>query len=140
MNKKILTILLLLIAVSTIAIVSAADTQTVGGVEFNIPEGYTYDKESVDVFLQSFEDDSALNDAGVFKNSDDEILVIIVYNDTPETDFPDDYKLENKTINNKTGTFATASSRINVGFLYQDGDKYIAIQAMDEDTIKATIK
>jgi hypothetical protein len=140
MNKKILTLLLLLIAVSTIAIVSAADTQTVGGVEFNVPEGYTYDQESVDYFLASFEGDTKLLDAGIFKNDADELLVILVYDDVAETDFPDDYKMENKTINNKTGTFFSAPSRINVGFTYEDGDKFIAIQAMDEDTVKATIK
>lgn len=140
MNKKILTLLLLLIAVSTIAIVSAADTQTVGGIEFNIPKGYSYDQESVDIFMASFEDDTNLVDAGVFKNDADDLLVILVYDDVAETDFPDDYKMENKTINNKTGTFFSAPSRINIGFTYEDGDKFVAIQAMNEDILKETIK
>ena len=139
MNKKILTLLLLLIALSTIAIVSAQDTQTIGDIEFNVPEGYTYDKESVDIFLASFEDDTDLVDAGVFKNDAEEILVILVYDDVSETDFPDDYQMENKTINNKTGTYFSAPSRINVGFTYEDGDKFIAIQAMNEDILKETI-
>lgn len=140
MNRKILTLFLLLIALSTIAIVSAADTQKIGDVEFNVPEGYTYDADSVNVFLQAFEDEP-LGDVGVFKNNDDEILAIMVYNETPqEQDYPDDYKFKNKTINNKTGTLGSASSRINIVFMYNEGDKYVLIQAMNEDVLKETIK
>ena len=60
MNKKILTLLLLLIAISTISIVSATDTQKIGDLEFNVPDGYTYDADSVDVFLKAFDDESDL--------------------------------------------------------------------------------
>lgn len=140
MNRKILTILLLLIALSTIAIVSATDTQKIGDVEFNVPDGYTYDADSVNVFLQAFEDEP-LGDVGVFKNNDDEILAIMVYNETPQSqDYPDDYKFENKTINNKTGTLGSAPSRINIAFMYNEGDKYILIQAMNEEVLKEVIK
>ncbi len=140
MNRKILTVLLLLIAISTIATVNAADTQKIGDVEFNVPEGYTYDADSVNVFLQAFEDEP-LGDVGVFKNNDDEILAIMVYNETPEDyDYPDDYKFENKTINDKDGTLGSAPSRINVVFMYNEGGKYVLIQAMNEDIIKETIK
>ena len=55
MNKKLLAILLLLIAVSTIAVVSAADTQKISGVEFNVPDGYTSDADAGNTFLQSLE-------------------------------------------------------------------------------------
>ncbi len=140
MNKKILMLLVLLVAVSTIAAVSAADTKTIGGVEFNVPEGYAYDEDSVNIFLQAFEDEP-LGDVGVFANEDDEILAIMVYNETPDaSDYPDDYKFENKTINNKNGTLGSAPSRINVVFMYDDADKYVLIQAMNEDVIKQTIK
>ncbi len=140
MNKKILTVLLLLIAVSTIAVVSAVETQKVGDLEFNVPEGYTYDAQSVDYFLKAFEDEP-LGDVGVFKNNDDEILAVMVYNETPqEMDYPDDYKFENKTINNKNGTLGTAPSRINLVFMYNEGDKYVLIQAMNEDIIKDVVK
>lgn len=46
MNKKVLTLFLLVIALSTISIVSAADTQKIGGVEFNVPEEYTFDADA----------------------------------------------------------------------------------------------
>ena len=140
MNKKVLTLLLLLIALSTIAVVSAADTQKIGGVEFNIPEGYTYDADAGDSFLNSLEN-GKVSDVGVFKNSNGDTVFIMIYNETPETsDFPDDYKFENKTINNKNGTFMSADSRINVAFEYQDGDKFIVIQANDEATLEEVIK
>ena len=140
MNKKILTILLLLIAVSTIAVVSAVDTQKISGVEFNVPEGYTFDADAGNSFLQSLEN-GKVSDVGVFKNSDGDTVFIMIYNETPEnSDFPDDYKFENKTISGKNGTFMSAPSRINVAFQYQDGDKYIVIQAMDEKVIEELLK
>lgn len=140
MNKKVLTILLLLIAVSTIAVVSAADTQKISGVEFNVPEGYTFDADAGNSFLQSLEN-GKVSDVGVFKNSDGDTVFIMIYDETPETsDFPDDYKFENKTIAGKNGTFMSAPSRINVAFQYQEGDKYIVIQAMDEKVIEELLK
>lgn len=141
MNRKILTLLVLLIAISTISIVSAADTQTIGGMEFNVPEGYVYDADSADAFLSAFSDESEIEDAGVFKNSNDDLLAILIYGKEPEeTDFPSDYKIESKTINGKNGTFFSAPSKINVGFTYNDGDKFVVIQAMNEDIVKQTIK
>ena len=71
MNKKILSILIVLITISTISIVSAADTQTIGDVEFNIPEGYVYDADSVNLFLQAFDDEKEIDDVGVFKKNRD---------------------------------------------------------------------
>ena len=127
-------------AVSTIAIVSAADTQKISGVEFNVPEGYTFDADAGNTFLKSLEN-KKVDDVGVFKNSDGESIFIMVYNETPETsDFPDDYKFENKTIAGKNGTLMSASSRINVGFSYDEGDKYIVIQAKDESVIEELLK
>lgn len=140
MNKKVLTLFLLLIAVSTIAVVSAADTQKIGGVEFNVPEGYTFDADAGNAFLKSLEN-GKVSDVGVFKNSNGDTVFIMIYNKTPETqDFPSDYKFENKTINNKNGTFMSADSRINIAFEYKDGDKFIVIQANDEATLKEVIK
>lgn len=140
MNKKVLTLFLLLVALSTISIVSAADTQKIGGVEFNVPEGYAFDADTSNAFLDSLEK-GKVSDVGVFKNSDGDTVFIMVYDKTPETsDFPSDYKFENKTINNKNGTFMSADSRINIAFEYQDGDKFIVIQANDEDTLKEVIK
>ena len=89
MNKKILAILLLVIAAGAVSVVSAQDTQKIGDIEFNVPDGYTYDADSVDVFLKAFSDESDMKDAGVFKNSDDEILAILVYSKEPkDTNFP----------------------------------------------------
>ncbi len=139
MNRKIMTLLLILIAASAITIVSAADTQTINGVEFNVPDGYTYDADSASAFKNVMEDEK-VGDVGVFKNSNDELLVIMVYDKDPGvSDLPNDYELENKTINNKNGTLMSAPSRENIGFTYADGDKYIVIQAMNEDVLKQTI-
>ena len=141
MNKKILALFLLVIAVGAVSVVSAQDTQKIADIEFNIPEGYAYDADSADIFLKSFSDESNLEDAGVFKNSDDEILAILVYSKEPkDTGFPNDYKVEKKTINNKNGTFVSAPSRINVGFMYDEGDNFVLMQAMNEDVLKQTIK
>ena len=141
MNKKILSILIVLITISTISIVSAADTQTIGDVEFNIPEGYVFDADSVNLFLQAFDDEKEIDDVGVFKNSDDDIFAILVYNETTDTDYPDDYKIENKTISEKNGTLVSAPSRDNIVFMYNnEDDKFIIIQAVDETTIKEAIK
>ena len=139
--KKILTILLILIAASAISIVSAADTQTVGDVEFNVPEGYSFDSDAGDAFLKALDDGSRIDDVGVFKNDNGDSLMIMVYKEEPgESDYPDDYKFENKTINNKNGTFMSAPSRINVAFLYEEGDKFVLIQAANEGVLKETIK
>ena len=141
MNKKILTLLIVLITVSTIAIVGAADTQTIGDVEFNIPEGYVYDADSVNLFLQAFDDEKEIDDVGVFKNSADDIFAILVYNETTDQDYPDDYNIENKTISEKNGTLATAPSGENIVFMYNtEDDKFIIIQAVDETTIEEAIK
>ena len=132
--------LLLLIAVSTIAAVSAADTQKISGVEFNVPEGYAFDADAGNAFLQSLEN-GKVSDVGVFKNSDGDSAFIMVYDESPEnSDFPDDYKFENKTIAGKNGTFMSAPSRINVAFEYKEGDKFIVIQAMDEKVIEELLK
>ena len=46
MNKKLLTILLILVVAATaITYVSAAETVTVHSEEFNVPDGYTYNAE-----------------------------------------------------------------------------------------------
>ena len=140
MNKKLLALLLLLIVVSTIAVVNAAATQNIGGVEFNVPEGYTFDADASNAFLQSLEN-RKVSDVGVFKNSNGDSVFIMIYNETPQnSDFPDDYQFENKTIAGKNGTLMSASSRINVAFQYQDGDKFIVIQAMDEKVIEEILK
>ncbi len=142
MNKRILTLLLLLIAVITIAVVSAADTQTISGVEFNVPDGYTYDANAVQTLLNSLEN-KKVDDVDVFTNDAGEVggnIFIMVYNEDPgASDFPSDYEFENKTINGKNGTFMSAPSRGNIGFQYTDGDKYIFIQALDEDVLKEVI-
>ena len=142
MNKKILTILLILVALSTIAIVSAQDTQTISGVEFNVPDGYTYDAEAGNTFLDSLEN-RKVDDVDVFTNDAGEVggtIFIMIYNEDPgASDFPSDYEFENKTINGKKGTFMSAHSRGNIGFQYADGDKYIFIQALDEDVLKEVI-
>ena len=140
MNKKILTILLLLIAIGTISIVVAADTQKISGVEFNVPNGYSYDADAGATFLNGLEN-KKVDDVGVFKNDKGETVFIMVYNKTPEkSDFPSDYEFVNKTINKKNGTFMSAPSRVNVAFEYADGNKYVVIQAMNEDIIKEVIK
>ncbi len=140
MNKKILTLLLLLIAISTISIVSAQDTQKIGDVEFNIPEGYVYDEASVNIFLEAFADDETIDDAGVFVKDDTDLLAILVCSEAQDSDYVSDYEIENKTIANKTGTLFTAPDETNVVFMYEEGDKFILIQALDEDTIESTIK
>lgn len=141
MNRKVWVLLILLVAAGTVCVASAADTQKVGGLEFNVPEGYSVDADSADAFQEGFSDESELEDVGVFKNSNDDILAILIYKKEPEdTGFPDDYKVENKTINNKNGTFVSAPSRINVGYMYDDAGKFVLIQAMNEDVLKQTIK
>ena len=41
MNRKLLTLLLIMVvAAATITVVSAAETVTVNGVEFNVPDGF----------------------------------------------------------------------------------------------------
>lgn len=143
MNRKLLTLLLLLITISTISVVVAADTQKIGGVEFNVPDGYTYDADAGTTFLKSLEN-RKVADVGVFTNDAGELggtIFIMIYNKDPEaSDFPSDYTFENKTINGKNGTFMSAPSRGNIGFQYNDGDKYIFIQALNEDILKEVIK
>ena len=139
MNKKFLTILFLLMAVSTIAVVSAQNTQ-LSGVEFNVPEGYTFDKDAISTLIQSLEDEK-LSDLCVFKNSKGDTVLIMIYNKYPKNlVFPDDYKVENKTIHGKNGTFMSASSTNKVAFQYPEGDKYIVIQTMDEKVIDEFLK
>lgn len=136
MNKKILAVLIILIAVSTISVVSATNTRNIGGVDFNVPAGYTYDRAAVNVFLQIF-DDSGMDDVGVFTKGNDDVLAIVTYTEAPDIDYPSEYKVKNKKINGKKGTLAKASD--NVMFTYKEDDLYVLIQAVDEDVIKEIV-
>lgn len=126
MNKKILIVCLIAVAIVSVGVVSAADTFTLGGIDFNIPDGFK-------------KDDAKSNDTSVWlKSNNDSVLVSVLDSKgVPLEKMKDDGDVE-KNIAGKQGYFS--QGKYSVFFLYKEGDKFVHIGAGDEATIEAIIK
>ena len=129
--------IVMIVAASAIALVSAADTVTINGVDFNVPEGYSYD---ADLSLAADEDYGVSpGTIGVLTNGDDQIIILVGNNTEGST--LDDINTNNlpaKTINGKDGAFNENANGMQ-SFAYIEDGKIFVIAAPDEATIEQVI-
>lgn len=143
MNKKILAILaILIVAASAVTFVSAADTVKVNDVEFNVPDGYKYDKNITD----SYTDQNGFEPGtlGIFSDSTGKNLILISVHDVESDVTVDDintHGYSHKIIAGKDGIY-TLDGKNNQFFMFeyiQDGKK-IVVEANTEELVEETIK
>lgn len=139
MNKKILTLLLVIVVAATITFVSAADTATVNGIEFNVPDGYSLVTDQFTVSAYGQDGDSAM-----FENANGDGILIGVLDNKDNLNLGDIDSLSdssgqytNKTIAGKEGILTQNEKTV---FIYLDSDKIVVMSAVDEPTIEAMIK
>ncbi len=143
MNKKILAILaILIVAASAVTFVSAADTVKVNDVEFNVPDGYKYDKN----ITESYADQNGFEPGtlGIFSDSTGKNLILISVHDVESDVTVDDintHGYSHKIIAGKDGIY-TLDGKNNQFFMFeyiQDGKK-IVVEANTEELVEETIK
>lgn len=136
MNRKILSLLLIMVvAVTTMTVVSAADTITVNDVEFNIPDGYAPNDALQDV---PYEDGGMTGKLSALSRGDDSILIAVVDNTAGAT--LDNIKNSSYVDKNISGKSGVLMQKEKVTFSYLDGDKIILLVAPDEATLEKLIK
>lgn len=141
MNKKLLTILLILVVAATaITYVSAAETVTVHSEEFNVPDGYTYNAE--DDFTFTYDNGDTLGVLAFLWDGTDMISISVLDNFAGDT--LDGLKAQNssfkdKTISGKEGIIAHDDEDGSVYFEYIENGKIITIHASKESLIEKTI-
>lgn len=134
--------MILVIAVGTLSVVSAADTHKVNDVKFNIPDGYTYDQSVNDAAYKQWSSHSP-DSMAVFSNGNDDESVYIFVEDNLKNeslkDMISDYdQYPEKTINGKTGIYNDNANGAQ-SFAYLDGKKAIVIIAPDESVMEQCI-
>jgi hypothetical protein len=141
MNRKILALLLIMIAaVTALTVVSAADTITVNGMEFNVPDGYSMDPTFCEF---PYEEGGILegNMTILLNDDDDEDSIMVgVLDNTLSESLSDSLSdgFDKEKISNKTGFLKEEKGELT--FAYEDGDKVVFIYADDEDLIEEVIK
>lgn len=134
MKTKVLIISIVLMAILTVGVVSAANIQEVGGLKFNIPDGYS-PGYSYSISTSGHDSDSANFDNGdshigiAVENKTGVSLNDVIKNETRP--------LENKTIAGINGCSETTNDGIR--FIYVQGDKVVYITAPDESVIESMI-
>ena len=150
MKKSIFAISVILIAIIAIGSVSAFDlgsllgggddsqnqTVTIGGIDFNIPDGFTEVvnqstvNETVDQGAISF-----TNNGKVYQSKDDVVAILVAdYGEYKITDeIVGSVAGDAKTINNVSGYFKTDGAY--KVFSYAKDNKLVAISATDEAVI-----
>lgn len=80
MNKKIISVLLVLIAaVAFGSVVYAAETVTIGGFDFNVPDGFTEDKSHAIVNMEKEQGGiKYINNGKLFENDKGDVVNILV--------------------------------------------------------------
>lgn len=150
MNKKTWLMLgILIVAVATIASISAADvvegddnTIKVDGIEFNIPDGYTYDSAKSDELQKGYNSPDDKATVAVLMKGES-FVWIVVGEDGSDSDY-EGYKYDiidswtEKTISGKTGLVRTEAG--TYCFAYVEGKKTILILTSEESIIDSLIK
>lgn len=140
MNRKLLTLLLIMVvAAATITVVSAAETVTVNGVEFNVPDGFKSQPESDQMSYVAYNGEGKI----AFLDSDNGTAVILGVLDNNGGVSLDDIKNSNssyidKTIAGKDGIIADNGKTLS--FIYIENDKLMTIYAPTESLLEETIK
>lgn len=146
MNKKIFTVLVLLIVVTSIGAVSAFDlgdifsagkneTVTLGGVDFNIPAGYKEDSSNTFNVVEGFIADGYKFDGKIYAKDNTQVG-IFVYNysssDTGYEDFLSNFA--NETTINNVGGFIEYDENDYI-FVYTKDSCIVLIASNDQNAI-----
>ncbi len=142
MNKKILGVLLVLIATVAIgSVVYASETVTIDGFDFNVPDGFTEDESHETVNVEKeIGGIKYVNNGKLFQNSEGDVVNILVadYGDYEVTDeIAAGVADEPKTIGGidgyiqQNGTFTS--------FDYAKDGKLVVITTNNEDAIEGFI-
>ena len=147
MNKKIFTVLALLIVVTSITAVSAFDlgdifgagkneTVTIKGIDFNIPEGYKESSTNPFNIIEGFLKDGYDFDGKVYtKDKTDVGIFVYKYNST-DSDSADILSgFSNKTTINDVGGFIEFDDNDYV-FVYTKDDCIVMIASNDKNVIE----
>ena len=128
MGKKLFLVCFLIFVVGSLAIVSAGETVSIRGVDFNIPDGYEVDNTFADLVLPT----------GLYLDGKGNQISIYVGENMGYDDLYDKgVSYEDKTINDKGGKYASTDD--GEEFIYFDGDKCIKIATNETDLLKEII-
>lgn len=139
MNRKLLTLLLIMVvAAATITVASAAETVTVNGLEFNVPDGFKTPQELGQMDYVAYNGEGKI----AFLDSDDGSSILIGVLDNKGGVSSDDIKNSNssyqdKTIAGKDGIIADNGKTLS--FIYIENDKLMTIYAPTEALLEETL-
>lgn len=147
MNKKILTVLALLIVVTSISAVSAFDlgdlfgmgdkneTVTIEGIDFNIPAGFKEDSKSTFNIIEKFIKDGFDLDGKVYtKDNTDVGLFVYNYSSLDLDDNEVVSNFANETSINNVGGYLEFEDNENV-FVYTKDKCLVMIASNDKNVI-----
>ena len=143
MNKKILTVFVLLIVVASISAVSAFEfadifgggdeTVTIKGIDFNIPAGYKEDSTNTFNIIEQFIDEGYDFDGKVYVKDNTEVgLYVYNYSSLDADDILGDFS--NETTINNVGGFMEFDDNDYV-FVYSKDKCVVLIASNDKDAI-----
>ena len=136
MNKLLTFLIILMVAAGTVAVVSAANTEKINGLEFNIPDGYEYDANHSQSLAESV--NISPDQIAGYSNGTNIFAIMVMKN--PDNRTLDDINTGNfpiKTINGKQGILNDRDDYI--GFAYLDGDKIVSIITLNQSVIDQII-
>ena len=137
MNKKIITVITLIVIISaTLMCVSAEDDIVINGISFNTPDGFIFDENLSKEVADEY--DFNISDVGVLVNGDNTINISVI-NNTNHTTLEElnNVNAPIKTIEEKEGALFTLGDYIV--FSYIDGDKVVMIESNSENLINEVI-
>lgn len=155
MNKKLVTILALLIVAGSISAVSAFDlgdifgsgenqTVTVSGLKFNIPDGYEEVAPTKDV-TEMFDNLTVKGANITYKlfTKDSSAIVIATYNNLTDSQIKEfmaiDNNATNTTIDGINGTITRTTDGVSM-FTYSKEGKVVMVSAESKEVISEVIK
>ena len=151
MNKKIFTVLALLIVVTSISAVSAFDlgdifgisgdeTVNIKGIDFNIPAGYKEDSTNPFNIIEGFIKDGYDLDGKVYKKDNTEVGIFVYKYNSSDSDYDDIISnFANETTINDVGGFIEFDDKDYV-FVYTQDDSIVMIASNDKNVIGDFIK
>ena len=130
MNKKIFTVLALLVVVTSISAVSAFDlgdifgsgdeTVTIGGIDFNIPAGYKEDSTNTFNIIEGFIDEGYDFDGKVYAKDNTQVGIYV-------------YNYSSLDADDILGNFSNETTINDVGgFMEFDDNDYVFVYTKDK--------
>lgn len=126
MKKIVLFGLILVIAISSLSMVSASQEITKNGVKFNIPDGY--------------HETSNTSTKVVYYDGSDRLTIFVYENDNVDLDhrYANSADHQKTTINGHEG-YKSSFGANRISFEYKDNGKHVEVIAPTEDIISSVI-